>query len=220
MALGKKLATLLILASLVLSVSGTNGQAPTPTTKQATMETPRLVSRSGEVLMLQREQQQKQEQSPKEQESSKTQEGKVVGPPIPPPQPKVEEPKAQPTPQPQPKPQPQPEPPKESATPRESYGEWQSFVATFYTLAEGSGTGRTATGTVPKAHRTLAVDPSIIPLGSTVEIKYPDGSTERRVAEDTGGAIHGNILDVYVVTVQEALNRGRQHVQLRIVHTP
>jgi len=102
----------------------------------------------------------------------------------------------------------------------ENVQQWQPYVATFYTLAEGSGTGRTATGTIPTAGRTLAVDPRVIPLGSTVEVMYPDGSVEQRIAEDTGGAIKGNILDVYVVTVEEALRRGRQKVQLRVIHTP
>lgn len=119
-----------------------------------------------------------------------------------------------PAPKPAPVTKPVPEPP------HETYSGWMDFQATFYTLAEGSGTGLTKTGTVPTAGRTLAVDPNIIPLGCTVEISYPDGHVERRVAEDTGGAIHGRILDVYVVTVREALDRGRQNVKLRIVYPP
>jgi len=211
MKLGKKVATTFVLASTVLSyMSIADGQAPAPTTAEVARFKP-LASRSGEVLMHQQEQQQETKPEVKGQPT----EGNLVTAELP-----REQKVGTPAPTPVAQPQPQPDPPKEPEKPKETYGEWQPFVATFYTLNEGSGTGRTATGTIPTAHRTLAVDPNRIPLGSVVEIKYPDGSVERRVAEDTGGAIHGNILDVYVVTVQEALSRGRQNVQLRIVQTP
>jgi len=42
----------------------------------------------------------------------------------------------------------------------------------------------------------IAVDPRVIPLGSRVFIQYPDGHGEYAVAEDTGGAIKGNRIDV------------------------
>lgn len=61
-----------------------------------------------------------------------------------------------------------------------------------------SGGGVTATGTVPvrdpNGISTIAVDPRVIPLGSLV---YVEGYG-RAVAADTGGAIKGNIIDVYV----------------------
>ena len=50
----------------------------------------------------------------------------------------------------------------------------------------------TATMTVAKQGRTIAVDPTVIPLGAEVEI---DGHTY--VAEDTGSAIKGNRVDIY-----------------------
>ena len=56
----------------------------------------------------------------------------------------------------------------------------------------------TATGTVPTYNpsgiSTISVDPSVIPLGSLV---YVDGYG-KAIAADTGGAIKGNIIDVYV----------------------
>jgi len=56
-------------------------------------------------------------------------------------------------------------------------------------------TGITKTGTVPIVGRTVAVDPEVIPLGSTVII---DG--QEYIAEDIGGAIKGNIIDMFVGT--------------------
>jgi len=59
--------------------------------------------------------------------------------------------------------------------------------------------GRTATGTYPH-WGTVAVDPNVIPLGSTV---YIQGLGVFH-AEDTGGAVVGNHIDVYVDSVAEA----------------
>lgn len=63
---------------------------------------------------------------------------------------------------------------------------------------------RTATGTVPTAGRTIAIDPSVIPYGSEVVI---DGHTY--IAEDCGGAIKGNRIDIVVDTHAEALQLGK-----------
>lgn len=69
--------------------------------------------------------------------------------------------------------------------------------------------GPTATGTTPTAGRTIAVDPSVIPYGSRVVI---NGNTY--VAEDCGGAIKGNRIDVYFDSHEEALNFGVQYADV------
>lgn len=56
-------------------------------------------------------------------------------------------------------------------------------------------TGVTKIGNTPVIGRTVAVDPEVIPLGSTIII---DG--HEYIAEDTGGAIKGNMIDMYVGT--------------------
>ena len=62
--------------------------------------------------------------------------------------------------------------------------------ATWYTAASAGG-GNTATGTVVRKG-TVAVDPRVIPLGTRMYIPgYGYG-----VAEDTGGAVIGNIIDL------------------------
>ncbi|MMZ43503.1 Murein DD-endopeptidase MepS/Murein LD-carboxypeptidase precursor [compost metagenome] len=75
------------------------------------------------------------------------------------------------------------------------------MVATAYgatKLNGGAGTGQTATGTVPKEGQTIAVDPKVIALGTKVRIEsdFP-GVSGIYIAEDTGGAIKGNRIDIY-----------------------
>lgn len=67
----------------------------------------------------------------------------------------------------------------------------------------GKTDGITASGTKAKEGRTIAVDPDIIPLGTEVEI---DGHTY--IAEDIGGAIDGNRIDVYVSSHERAWELG------------
>jgi 3D (Asp-Asp-Asp) domain-containing protein len=66
----------------------------------------------------------------------------------------------------------------------------------------------------------IAVDPHVIPLGSRVYIEYPDGHGEYVTAEDTGGAIKGNRIDIAKQTVHEAENFGIQNVRLYVVESP
>ena len=63
----------------------------------------------------------------------------------------------------------------------------------------------------------IAVDPNVIPLGSKVFIQYPDGHGEYAVAEDTGGAIKGNRIDVAKTSVDHALDFGKKDVKVFIV---
>lgn len=71
--------------------------------------------------------------------------------------------------------------------------------------------GVTAYGYKTTAGRTIAVDPSIIPIGSEVII---NGHTY--VAEDVGGAIKENRIDIYFNTHQEALEFGVQYAEVFI----
>lgn len=62
--------------------------------------------------------------------------------------------------------------------------------------------GPTASGLMPEAGRTIAVDPDVIPLGTKVYIEGFGYFT----AEDTGSAINGNRIDVYMGSHNEARN--------------
>lgn len=73
--------------------------------------------------------------------------------------------------------------------------------------------GITATGTRATPGRTIAVDPRKIPYGTKVII---DGHTY--IAEDCGGAIKGNKIDICVSSHSEALQKGvRKNVPVYIV---
>lgn len=78
--------------------------------------------------------------------------------------------------------------------------------------------GITATGTKAKVG-TIAVDPKVIPLGTKVYIEGLNGAKNYgyAVAEDTGGAIKGNIIDLYFNTHNETINWGRQQVNVYIL---
>ena len=66
---------------------------------------------------------------------------------------------------------------------------------------------------MPQVGVTVAVDPKVIPLGTKI---YIEGLGER-IAQDTGGAIKGNKLDVFVATTAEAYQLGRQNRKVWIV---
>lgn len=72
-----------------------------------------------------------------------------------------------------------------------------------------SGNNRTASGTVPTSNRTIAVDTSVIPFGTRVVI-----NGQVYVAEDRGGAIKGNRIDMFFMTHKEALNWGRKSMEV------
>ncbi|WP_062200976.1 ubiquitin-like domain-containing protein [Massilibacterium senegalense] len=76
--------------------------------------------------------------------------------------------------------------------------------------------GVTATGFNLKANpnaKVIAVDPSIIPLGSKV---YVEGYGYA-MALDTGGAIKGNRIDVFFSSEQQAKSWGRKTVKIKVI---
>ena len=87
--------------------------------------------------------------------------------------------------------------------------------ATAYSAYDPGCGHYTASGT-PLRRGVIAVDPSFIPLGTRV---YIPGYGEA-VAEDTGGAIVGNIIDVAFDTHEEALAFGRQDLEIYIMEYP
>ncbi|NBI62157.1 DUF348 domain-containing protein [Clostridiales bacterium] len=75
-----------------------------------------------------------------------------------------------------------------------------------------TGGGRTASGTRARVGE-IAVDPRVIPLGTNV---YVEGYGFAR-AEDTGGNIKGNTIDVYKNSESACLNWGVRHVTVYIL---
>jgi 3D (Asp-Asp-Asp) domain-containing protein len=92
----------------------------------------------------------------------------------------------------------------EEKEPNTTYGNYEITHYCKCARCCGKNDGITATGTQATAGRTIAVDPKVIPLGTEVII---DG--QHYIAEDTGGAIKGNKIDIFCDSHEEAINRGR-----------
>jgi 3D (Asp-Asp-Asp) domain-containing protein/LysM repeat protein len=89
--------------------------------------------------------------------------------------------------------------------------------ATAYTADCEGCSGITKTGVNLKANpdeKVIAVDPSVIPLGSKV---YIEGYGEATAA-DTGGAIKGNRIDVYMQNESDALQFGAKEITVKILN--
>lgn len=79
--------------------------------------------------------------------------------------------------------------------------------------------GTTTSGKEATAGVTCAVDPAVIPLGTTVKITLPNGESYTRIAEDTGGEVIGKIIDIHSNESTSVLNdRGRtMNVEVEII---
>jgi len=87
-----------------------------------------------------------------------------------------------------------------------AHGRTITMLATAYSMP-----GHTATG-LPVGWGVVAVDPSVIPLGSHMYIPgYGDA-----VAADTGGAIIGNRIDLWFPTVAQAYAWGERMVTITV----
>lgn len=94
--------------------------------------------------------------------------------------------------------------------PKNTYlGEFKLTAYCPCTKCCGKNDGITATGTKATAGRTVAVDPKKIPYGTELII---NGNTY--IAEDCGGVIKGNIIDIYFDSHKEALNFGVQYADV------
>lgn len=99
-----------------------------------------------------------------------------------------------------------------------------NFKATFYAVGDNFTPGTvTANGTdvsntiySPEGHRIIAVDPSVIPLNSIVEVTY-NGETFTAKASDTGSAINGNKIDILVSDAGEANANGLVSVHVKVI---
>lgn len=100
------------------------------------------------------------------------------------------------------------------------------MIATAYDLSFAStgkvpgmdGYGITKSGTHAKVG-TVAVDPTVIPLGTKLYIEYADGTGAYgyATAEDTGSAIKGYRVDLFFNTYQECIEFGRRRVVVYIL---
>lgn len=93
-------------------------------------------------------------------------------------------------------------------------GYYLTVEATAYSYNEAGLSNYTADGTnLVSEPNVIAVDPSVIPLGSYVEI--PGYGIFR--AADTGGAIYGSRIDVHLVNLNDVYNFGRRTITIRVL---
>jgi 3D (Asp-Asp-Asp) domain-containing protein len=91
---------------------------------------------------------------------------------------------------------------------KSEYSKQISVTATAYT-----GGGTTSTGTKAR-WGVIAVDPSVIPYGTRV---YIPKLKQTFVAQDTGSAIKGNKIDIYMDSKSQAINWGVKNITLYIL---
>lgn len=99
-------------------------------------------------------------------------------------------------------------------------------IAALATAYDGSVAENGPAGAVdyfgdPLQFGDIAVDPSVIPLGTKVKISgYSDSQLPKggfyATAVDTGGAIKGNRIDIYLPTTKMALNFGVENVKVTV----
>lgn len=88
--------------------------------------------------------------------------------------------------------------------------------ATAYTASCEGCSGITSTGINLKENpdaKVISVDPTVIPLGSKVYVE----SYGEAIAGDTGGAIKGKRIDVFVPTKEDAINFGVKQLKVTIL---
>lgn len=83
------------------------------------------------------------------------------------------------------------------------------YCAEKYPHICGFGLGITETGAECNPGHMVAVDPNVIPLHSKVIVDYGDGDLRCYFAEDVGGSVKGNHIDIMCETHDEAVNAGK-----------
>lgn len=99
-------------------------------------------------------------------------------------------------------------------TSQKSSGRQVSVNATAYSTNQPGLSTHTAMGIDLRQNPyVIAVDPSVIPLGSMVEVP----GYGIRIAGDTGGAIKGNRIDIHLTDLGQARAFGRQQMTVTVV---
>lgn len=101
-----------------------------------------------------------------------------------------------------------------STTTTGTSGKVMYMESTAYSYAEAGASYFTASGTDLRANpMAVAVDPSVIPLGTLLEVEGYGVA----LALDTGGAIKGNIIDVHFDSREKCIQWGRRQVKVTIL---
>jgi len=85
------------------------------------------------------------------------------------------------------------------------------FVATAYAHA-----GLTASG-LPTRRGLVAADPKVLPIGTRILVRGAGPYDGEYLVADTGGAIEGYEIDIYMESRAEALRFGRRWVRVEVL---
>jgi 3D (Asp-Asp-Asp) domain-containing protein len=100
----------------------------------------------------------------------------------------------------------------------DSSDEGRTFIAKMTAYADGVGgvptRARTYSGTRTR-WGVVAVDPKIVPIGSLLKIEGYEGTVF--VAEDVGGSIKGEAIDIWLPDPKEARKYGTQYRRVTVI---
>jgi 3D (Asp-Asp-Asp) domain-containing protein len=89
--------------------------------------------------------------------------------------------------------------------------EQMAFAATAYSIE-----GETADGSRAR-EGIVAADPKVLPLGTRIRVEGAGAYDGEYVVRDTGRAVKGREIDLYLASDREATVFGRKNVQVEVV---
>ena len=92
---------------------------------------------------------------------------------------------------------------------------WQKFDATAY-----SREGQTASGQVTREGKTAAADPSVLPIGTRVEVADAGPWSGTYLIHDSGRKVNGRHIDLFIDDPAEAKRFGNKPVRVRVLSRP
>jgi 3D (Asp-Asp-Asp) domain-containing protein len=102
-----------------------------------------------------------------------------------------------------------------SAARRATRARTLSMTATAY--CDG---GRTSSGTQAKSG-TVAADPRVLPMGTTIRVTgLKSRGPQTFTVADTGAAVKGHEIDIFISDCARAKTFGRRRVQVRVLRAP
>jgi 3D (Asp-Asp-Asp) domain-containing protein len=96
------------------------------------------------------------------------------------------------------------------AQPKRKSGGAMRFTASAY-----CDEGTTKSG-MPARQGIVAADPRVLPIGTVVQVRHSDGRTATYVVADTGAAVKGRHLDIFMPSCAAAKRFGRRSVTARV----
>jgi 3D (Asp-Asp-Asp) domain-containing protein len=92
-----------------------------------------------------------------------------------------------------------------------------AWLPEYYSWKRRLSLSRKATASGTEAHEgTVAADPAVLPLGTRIRITGTTGYDGNYLVTDTGSAVKGRHIDLYLPSEAEAKQFGTQRVRVEI----